>query len=438
MATLLRGYALVRCCLDITRNIFYSFRGPAAEEDVSHQRQLENNLTKSLVTVLEHADRNIFLRSFLKELRLPFAKDVLFSLQRKPIATGPTKRRIILSITGGSPEVMEHQAQRREDDHKGRPDARLCTSGWAVLVESKIGRRLNARQIRGHANGEAWQTYGTVHWTWQRLHKLFAEALSKYPNCDQLSRLLVGHWLTYLEYQNMVEFEKLDTSDFDFCNLSGEERRAMLPRMKSRLHAFARLLARSAPSKQVAALYAKRKAQDWKYGSTWFNIGGEPSASTWHVTVFFKPSGIEVELLASRNHLTRKLCRSGVNCFSNVVNMAANAKDVRVGCRRAWYRDPDSPYKGQHIGRVDHPMMVQPSTLNDSSRAHYAMMLKETLQGMLKNRQLRSELILAREIPRREIALPKTTVQQQVALVAEAVRELQPILTYLMQATKGC
>jgi hypothetical protein len=118
--------------------------------------------------------------------------------------------------------------------------------------------------------------------------------------------------------------------------------------------------------------------------------------------------------------------------------MAANAKHIRVGCRRAWYRDPDSSYKGQHIGRVDHPMMVQPSTLYDSSRNHYAMMLKETLQGMLKSRHFRTELFLVREIPRREITLPKTTAQQQVALVAEAVRELYPILTYLMQATKGC
>jgi hypothetical protein len=54
---------------DFTRNLFYFFRGPSSDDDPAHERQLENNLTKSLIVVLEHADRE-FLQAFAQRLGL--------------------------------------------------------------------------------------------------------------------------------------------------------------------------------------------------------------------------------------------------------------------------------------------------------------------------------------------------------------------------------
>ena len=54
---------------DFTRNLFYFFRGPSSDDDPAHDRQLENNLTKSLIVVLEHAD-SVFLQAFAQRLGL--------------------------------------------------------------------------------------------------------------------------------------------------------------------------------------------------------------------------------------------------------------------------------------------------------------------------------------------------------------------------------
>jgi hypothetical protein len=89
---------------DISRNLFFYFRGPGAEDDRSRDRQLEDNVTKSLICVLEHADRDIYLRGFAKLLGLPApGKHVVFSLQRRPIGRTSVVKRLVVGITGGSP-----------------------------------------------------------------------------------------------------------------------------------------------------------------------------------------------------------------------------------------------------------------------------------------------------------------------------------------------
>ena len=92
---------------DFTRNLFYFFRGPSSDDDPEHVRQLENNLTKSLIVVLEHAD-SVFLQALARRLGLaPPDESPRFSLQRKPVGVQTTPKRIVLGITGGIPEYVE-------------------------------------------------------------------------------------------------------------------------------------------------------------------------------------------------------------------------------------------------------------------------------------------------------------------------------------------
>jgi len=319
--------------MDITRNLFYAFRGPNTAGEAAFVAQLENNLTKSLLTVLEHCNRRVFLKAFLDDLRLPFAENVLFSLQRGQPLAASAKRRIVLSITGDLPDVVK----RRTAPHKGRPDAWICSGGWAVLIESKMGKKLGLSQLRSHARAAGWrrQRFRVVHRTWPQVHGLLRSALDSCPRKDAVSHLLARDWLAYMEYQNMTEFAKIEVADFDFLNQLPEQRKAALSHVRGRMRDFARHVSQSQASKKAAGLYRGRKVKNWKYGdpdtkssSYWFNIGGEASKRTWHLTVFYRPTGIDVEVLASQAHLSQKLCKAGVDHLRQIVGMASKARDL--------------------------------------------------------------------------------------------------------------
>ena len=129
---------------DFTRNLFYFFRGPSSEDDSGRDKQLENNLTKSLIVVLEHADDS-FIQALARRLDLAMPNaPVRFSLQRRPVGVKTAyERRVVLGITGGVPEHRESHGVAE----RGRPDAWILTERWAVLVESKLGSELREDQL---------------------------------------------------------------------------------------------------------------------------------------------------------------------------------------------------------------------------------------------------------------------------------------------------
>ncbi len=422
---------------DVTRNIFYWFRGPSGDGQVA-RRQLENNLTKSLITVLEHCDRKAVLAALLKKLKLRPSGDVAFSLQRRPVLAGTARNRVVLGVTGGETELAETSLKVEA----GRPDAWIFADTWTILVEGKVGPRITSGQIKAHAKAVGWipGSYRTICTSWHELYRMLRRAKTDIPARDQVSHLLLSHWLSYLENQNMTEFERLDAVDFDFPNLPEEERRALLPQSKKRLRAFAVALAKRSPVKRIAHLYAQSRPQQWKFGEPsakpgrglWFNIGGEPSHRSWHATVFYQPRGLAVTVLNSRNHLARRLCKTGVDGFRHVVEMAAVAKGVLVGCRRAWYHDPKSPFKGQHIARADELVLVEAHALDKGSRDAFALMLKNTMERLLTDRRWRTELHVRQDVPcGRLLPLP---LGKQAALVADAADNLHPILRYLLES----
>jgi hypothetical protein len=421
---------------DITRNIFYWFRGPSGANDAGPNRvQLENNLTKAFISVLEHCDREVVLKAFLRRIGLAPRQSVAFSLQRRPAVADTVKRKVVVGITGGPAEVVE----RGNAAGSGRPDAWIFSDKWAVLVESKIGRKLSRRQLQAHARSAGWgpRSYRLVLLDWQDIHGVCKSAKDHVAEKDRVSHLLLQDWLAYLEHQSMTEFEKLEEVDFDFMGLPPAERRAMLSHVRARMHSFAEVLATRSAARQIAGFYKKRKAAEWKYSdpntfgdSYWFNVGDDLSAHTWHATVFYRRDGLTLELLNSQNHLVRQLCGRGIDRFRKIVEMAAH-ENVWVGCRRAWYRDPRSSYKGQHIAWADQPIMILPSTLDARDRDSYAIILRNALRSMLADRRFRSELNVALAIPReRLVPLP---IGKQVMAVAGGLQRLEPILAYLLE-----
>ena len=424
---------------DITKNLFWWFRGPSDKGGIGAHRQLENNLTKSLVSVLDHCNRGVVLRAFLKTLGLALSKNVVFSLQRRPFLAGASKKRIVLGITVGPAELVEKDGGAEA----GRPDAWVCGGNWTVLIENKIGSKLSTAQLASHAIAAGWAkgTFKTCMTSWTELHRLFRECLPFLPQKDHVSGLLLQEWLSYLEHQNMTEFEQLDAIDFDFFALPEDERRALLPRMKTRIRGLARMLDEAAIARKIASLYTKSKVRDWKIGEHaskgrggWLNIGGDPSPRTWHATVFIRVDGLAIEVLSTTTGLARKLCKSGVDLFRDILDLAGKNDSLSVVCRRAWYRDPASSYKGQHIERCDEPLIVTPATLSGMERDSFAVLLRAMLAKLQKDKRWRTELHVREEIPRGEL-LGKPA-SQQIKRMAKALQPLHEILALLLAAHK--
>ncbi|MCX7345177.1 MAG: hypothetical protein NTU78_05465, partial [Alphaproteobacteria bacterium] len=394
------------------------------------QRQLENNLTKSLLTILENADRGLFLKMFLKRFaKVPFCREVGFSLQRCPALADNSIRRRVVAITGRPADLVKGDGRKA----LGIPDAWIWSAGWTVLVESKIGATLSQDQLEAHARRAGWRpkTYKTVRCTWSQIYEAFKSLSPK----DRVSRLLMEHWLAYVEHLNMAQFERLDDLDFNLQNLAPQDRRAMLPRVKVRLRTFAKLLSEKSAARKAARHYKGKWVKNWKFGDTWFNLGGEQSSKTWHISIALRPEGIDVELLANDKTVIRRLCDSGVDPFREIVRMAGKHRELQLCCRRAWYKNPDSPYKGIGVEHVDHPMLVQPSVLGEATQNQYAGMLRDVMRVLLQDRRFRTELVIRREIPRSRLLKDKISAAKQAGLVADAVHHLSPILDYLMRVT---
>ena len=423
--------------LDVTKNIFYWFRGPSGHGSHS-QRQLENNLTKSLVNVLEYCDRRVVLRAFLTRLGLRAPKEVAFSLQRRPALASMATRRIVLGITGGEADITDSPTATE----LGRPDAWICANGWTVLVESKIGPKIKEAQLRAHAKAAGWAkgTYRVECLSWDDIYRSLKRAKQKLAANDRLSRLLLGQWLSYMESQNMTEFEKLEPLDFDFVNLGEDERRYLLPTMKKRIRGLANLLAKTPAARRIAKLYGRPDADHWKFGEpmangrgSWFNIGGNSSMETWHVTVFYYANGLRLSIVCSRQAKTKKLCRGDDSVFHDVVEAAA-ACEVSLLCRRAWYANPKSSYKGQKISHADDPLIVSPAAMSKGLRPAFAESLKKALADMSGGKRWRTELQVFRDIPRAELL--ELGTKAQAKLLANALEDMRGILIRLMETQK--
>ena len=360
---------------DFTRNLFYFFRGPSAEDDPEHARQLENNLTKSLIVVLEHADR-AFLQAFAERLGLELPNgEPRFSLQRRPVGVQTTPKRFVVGITDGMPEHMES----RSAAEGGRPDAWILTDKWTILVESKLGSQIDEDQLQRHADSAGWTrgSYDVCYLTWQEIYTIFHE-LVKLGNHNPTSRLLVFQWLDYLRGQQMIRFVKLESDDFDYFNLSEEDQRPTMAQVHRRLKDFQQRLATTDAAKRILKCCGLPEGDEWKHSapkagehSAWFNAGGEGAARNWHITVYFRPHGVDVEAVGASMALTGRLAKAGEKKLAELVRLCSKGPDsddrsIVVGCVRAWFKNPESSYKGQQIDHADRPLVAHPRILAES------------------------------------------------------------------------
>jgi hypothetical protein len=119
------------------KNLFFSYRGARRETEETEllvEKQLEDNVTRALIYVLENCERDVVLAPFLRTVGLRKGtqlNEVQFLLQRVDIARPTVRQRIALAIAP-DPDI---RASRQAPHDSGRPDAWIwADETFALLV----------------------------------------------------------------------------------------------------------------------------------------------------------------------------------------------------------------------------------------------------------------------------------------------------------------
>lgn len=206
-------------------NVFFYFRGPSPlGTDTATVPQLENNTTKALVNLFEHAERAVVV-SWLARLGIDVAVDapVETFVQGGPARVDAPIRRLVVITAGEGPNDANWDVPPAQ---KGRVDAAVYVPGVAlVVVESKVGVGLDGGQLDKHAADwgvarpqdlsardlpDSW-----VFTTWGELHQ-WALSLANGGSVGEVSRFLLSQFAEYLELIDLTPFAGFREDDFAF------------------------------------------------------------------------------------------------------------------------------------------------------------------------------------------------------------------------------
>jgi hypothetical protein len=165
-------------------NIFHYFKGASIED--SHNIQIENNVTKALVNVLQHSPRELtdgFFR--LIDNTLEFNKDNRYSYTIQV-----TDKMDEVGLKGYLLGIAEDTRETYTSDYtkkKSIPDAAIVSADVAILIETKIGNNvlLDTAQIEKHQEKfhESQVCEESIQFlTWKKVREYFNTFYSKYPN----------------------------------------------------------------------------------------------------------------------------------------------------------------------------------------------------------------------------------------------------------------
>jgi hypothetical protein len=300
--------------MDLHHNLFYSYRGPIAN-DVDRDRQLENNLTKALINTLELGDERVW-RPFLAELGLSSVPRG-FLLQRNdvPGGAGHKRHRLLLGISNQKSRwSLDVNAKSKQESI---PDAWVYGDGFAILVESKVNSDFSAGQMQAHharLNSLEGEPPVVRLMTWKQLHRLFNSFLPSLKKTASRQHLLVQQFIEFLEYSGMSGFTGFRREHFDYFVLHDDDdaRRWILEQVKdlaSHVQALLHKFATFYEAYDIGTL----KRSDLK---CWFAFGPRGTyRNVTHQTLSLDANGLTIfvnaELKAATDRLKAVVRKSG-------------------------------------------------------------------------------------------------------------------------------
>jgi len=197
--------------MDPHRNLFYYYRGPSSQssKDDKYDVQVENNVTKSFINILEILEKgeNPNLRNwFLNRINLRTSPLIDFDFQ-----------------TVSSESI---------------PDAVITLEGRKIYIESKVRAELSSSQIKRHLsklmkedvlliitnhNDANEQMRDVVDSrlrfvTWSQIHQACSKITAdiKHDKKARFVFILMKEFIYYLEVVAMTDFTGLNNDDFDY------------------------------------------------------------------------------------------------------------------------------------------------------------------------------------------------------------------------------
>ncbi len=179
-------------------NIFHAYRGPASSEDAS-ERQLEDNLTRSLVITLNHVRESSARRALLDALHVPpLHQDRAFHCRLQVSAASPdwpepSKRRLL--VIHGGPVLTATESPG--DAMTGRADAVIATGDFLLAIESKLEDQVQQSQLDRHRETLGIPETGISTVTWSELARVARRILTKGP-AEPVARFVLEQFEEYL------------------------------------------------------------------------------------------------------------------------------------------------------------------------------------------------------------------------------------------------
>lgn len=238
--------------MDPHRNLFFYYRGRRPGDETVWEQQVEDNVTKALVNILELVPIEHCLLPFLKCLRIPIMRkgplgSRQFGLQSLP--QDSATHRYLAVITGKKQSTAERA--NKGEQSGGRPDAWIYIpeQSLAVMIESKLGANVDKDQLRGHLLKAGWsEDTPRRQLTWADVYGCFVGSCKE---ATEGAGLLLSQFLKFLEDMAMVPFHGFNENDFNFLFTFDAGYR---PIIRSRLESFAQAVHEQLPE-QVKSIF---------------------------------------------------------------------------------------------------------------------------------------------------------------------------------------
>jgi hypothetical protein len=427
------------------KNLFFSYRGSRPRKGAQHaiDRQLEDNVTKALVYVLEHCSRRFVLAPFLQKvvgLRPPSGIDeVQFALQRVDIARPTIKRRIALGIAPDS-RIDPHRSGLQQS---GRPDAWIwADERFAILVETKVRGAVSRHQIQRHIQGaEGWSSTNShvVSQSWASVYDFFSHLRRASKNLDVTTRMLVDEFVRYLRMIALASDTTFDLDDFGYFLLKEAERDAATRvLLRRKLLRFTEELTRTRALRNIVRRYGGSDTNLSRFvnpgvfpkGSDnyWITVSPKERRDRCHFTVRLGQNGISLQAFSPHQSFTKRLVAKiakDAHGFVASFRTISRMDPFVVRLREAYYKDPHSPYKGQRIGRMVDFLNIHPRVLTAENVPQFIV---DPIRQRFSMKNLRPEIFLIRHFQLSEVVGNSDVVAQ----VSDAAEQMLGYLNFAL------
>ncbi|MHB8843995.1 MAG: hypothetical protein ACYC7L_04540 [Nitrospirota bacterium] len=423
------------------KNLFFFYRGSLPKGNrsaLAFDRQLEDNATKALVYVLEHANPSQVLVPFLAKIigiRGRLQRDeIQFALQRVDIARPSIRQQIALSIAPSG----ELNNDRSSSHVAGRPDAWIWSeNSFAILVETKVNGQASYDQLRRHvagAQGWSWKRVQLKARSWSELYAFFQDVRCKRPELDPVTRLLLDEFVRYIRMIGLASTTTFDLEDFGYFLMPPKDRhKTQRELLKRKLNRFAEDLGSSKTMHRVIKRYAGTashpstfvqpgKLQETNY---WITLGRKERRNSCHFTVRLNEEGISLEVFAPHKSFTKQLIEKIKNRpadFLAALSPMKRKSPYFIRLREAYYHDPDSRYKGQRIGSAVDYLEIHPQAVTINN---FDKLIIEPVAARLNKHELRPEIFLVRKFKLSELVGNSKVVDMVVSAAAPMLKYLE-------------